>query len=153
MPIRHATLADTPALVAMAARFLATSPYGALLPTTPTQIERLVTVVRDAGTILLAEVDGQAVGLLALLAADHPLNGRPYAEELAWWVEPEHRGGHLGAALLAEAEAWAAAQGLGLLKMVAPEPVDGLGAFYEARGYRPLERAYVKALPVTGRSD
>ncbi len=130
----------------MAERFLDTSPYGALLPTTPAQLERLVAVVLETGTILVADLDEALIGLLAIVAADHPVSGRPYAEELAWWVEPAHRRSQVGQALLEAGEAWAAAQGLGLLKMVAPEPVDGLGAFYEARGYRPLERAYVKPL-------
>jgi GNAT superfamily N-acetyltransferase len=83
--------------------------------------------------------------MLALAAVPHPVSGQDYAEELAWWVEPAHRGSSIGPRLLAAAEAWCVQNKLGVLKMVAPAASD-VGAFYVRRGYTLVESVYQKVL-------
>lgn len=83
--------------------------------------------------------------MLAIVVLPHPITGRLYADELAWWVEPRFRRGRIGPTMLKHAEAWARQKGATVLKMVAPAGTD-VGRFYEATGYRAVETAYQKRL-------
>lgn len=162
--IRHATDADKPRLIEMAARFLLETPYGRLFDerATPMSLSELIGNVLALGVIFVAEVSVgcaflcpgctarcapslKLVGMLAIVAIPHPMTGRTYADEIAWWVEPEHRHGTLGPKMLREAEDWAISQGANMLKMVAPAG-STVGRFYEHVGYRPVETAYIKLI-------
>lgn len=145
MTIREATFDDGPRIEEMAARFLASTAYGQLFDVTPEFLEDVVGRAFDQGVILVAEVDGaRLVGLIALTIA-RPRTQRPFAEEIAWWVEPEYRNGIIGPKLLLAAEQWARNKLCASIKMVAP--VGGTtGVYYERLGYRPIETAYFKAL-------
>jgi GNAT superfamily N-acetyltransferase len=157
--IRPATVEDIDDIVRMAGRFLATSSYGRLFQYSPTLLEPLVRLVLDQGVIFLATmvpaaleasrlVDGEerAVGFLAALEATDPYSGLRYADEIAWFVMPEHRNGSFGVRLLAALEAWADAKRLSFVKMVAPTDQLKVGGFYQSIGFEPLETAYVKRL-------
>lgn len=145
MTIRRATEADTARLVELAAQFLDSTAYGALLPHTLEGLETLVGAVLGAGAIFVALGDGQPVGMIALLACDHPISGDRYGDEIVWYVEPRYRDSTIGPRLLREAEAWARASGLTLLKMVAPAHSD-VGPFYARLGYTEVETAWAKNL-------
>lgn len=165
MTIRLATEDDKPRLIEMATRFLLESQYGELFDNaaTPLSIGELVTNTLALGAIFLAEIDPRGedlprwherdtckicavklvVGMLAIVALPHPLTGVPIAEEIAWWVEPEHRNSTIGPKLLRSAEQWATTNGANVVKMVAPAG-STVGEFYERLGYRPVETAYIK---------
>lgn len=156
MTIREATGDDKHRLVEMAARFLLETPYGRLFDdkATPDTIARLIDQVLTFGAIFVAEETGpgrygrtalKLTGMLAIVVVPHPLTGRNYAEEIAWWVEPEHRIGRVGPNLLRSAEEWATTKGANMCKMVAPEG-SSVGGFYERLGYQPVETAYLKRL-------
>jgi hypothetical protein len=158
MMIRKATPADKPRLIEMAVRFLLESPYGALFDNqaTPDAIGTLVDNVISLGVIIVAEVDRggglfgskpdpKLVGMLAAVALPHPLTGKTCAEEMAWWVEPEHRGGLLGPKMLRVFEEWATRNGANMVKMVAPAG-STVGTFYEHIGYQAVETAFIKRI-------
>lgn len=153
MRIREATVDDTPRLIEMAARFLLSSHYGELfsVETTPALLATLIVNVLSMGVILVAEVDEfptekkTLVGMLAMVALPHVFTGKKLAEEVAWWVEPEHRGGTLGPKMLRQGEEWATRNGANMVKMVAPAG-STVGEFYEHIGYRPVETAYIKSI-------
>ena len=144
MTIRPATIADFDVIVELVEHFLAASIYAKILgPADRETLEKLVGAVMDTGVILLAEgCAGDVEGMLALAVFDHPVTGIPYADELAWWVEP-HARGSLGPRLLAAGEAWVKARGLSGLKMVAPAD-SSVGRLYARRGYVEVETAYHK---------
>jgi len=170
--IREATAADTPRLVAMAERFLASSEYGVWMPSTAEQIAAVVATVMQVGVFYVAEVDSGArvpgicisidgeawhapggcdvcrpviVGMLALIEAEHPMSEETYCEEIAWWVEPEHRSGTAGPRLHAAGEAWARARGIRIMRMLSPAGSD-LGVYYRRLGYVEVETAWLKRL-------
>jgi GNAT superfamily N-acetyltransferase len=147
MTIRCATRDDTAAIVAMGARFLASTPYGALLSPaaalTPEQLVPFVDLVFQVGAVLVAEVDGVIVGMLGLSPAVHKVSGLAYGSELAWWVDPSARGAGTGKALLEAAESWTRSQGLALLEVSAPAGSE-IGRFYERLGYVPVETTYTR---------
>jgi len=68
-----------------------------------TYANRLIDSIRKQGVALVAEQDGKIVGmLLAMINGDIWLPEVKTMRELAWWVDPEHRGTSAGAKLLAE---------------------------------------------------
>lgn len=143
MTIRNARAEDLGQVINMTEHFLEASIYGPLLRMTLPQIITLVHNVWTVGAILLA--DGPPiVGMIGLLALDHPMNGQRVAQEIAWWVEPSARG-RTGLELLKAAEAWSRQSDCTLLQMVAPANSQ-IGRFYERAGYQIVESAYVKGL-------
>lgn len=157
MKIREAVDTDAADILRMAMAFADSTNYGKLLKPVPAMLEELIDQVMQMGTILVAEDwsifpvnrkgehERELVGMIALVAMPHPMNGETVAEELAWWVEPRSRGGSVGPRLLQAAEQWACKKGIHMLKMVAPAHTD-VGEFYRRRGYLEVETAWVKVL-------
>lgn len=144
--IREATEADGLAVVRLVANFIDGTPYSKLLTYHPDTLADLVAGLMAAGgTIFLAEVDGKAVGMLAIGPVAHPVSREIMASELAWWVEPAYRSGSIGPKLLRCAEDWTRQRGLSVLQMVAPAGSD-VGNYYTRRGYTPIETVYQKRL-------
>jgi len=143
--IRPATADDLPVVLTMCWEFLAQTPFGRFVEPTDWSLGRLIGFVLATGVILLAEDEGEVVGMLAIAALEHPVDARPFGDEVAWWVDPKHRQGRAGLYLLRAGEDWARQKGLTSLKMVAPYG-SGIGTFYERRGYVAVETAYHKTL-------
>lgn len=171
--IREGTLEDGPRLFEMACRFMAETRYGVLFAPNHAALAQLVALVLEHGVVFVDEQDHandcavwvdalrvfdpverplepcncgrQIIGMLGLITAPNILTGLRYADEIAWWVEPEHRKTRSAHRLLCAAEDWARQKGLSVLKMVAPAGSD-IGTFYERRGYTLVESAYQKTL-------
>lgn len=143
MTIREATLEDSARLVEMAIRFLTETPMGEAVPPAPLKLAQLVLQVLDVGVIFVAEVNGRLEGFIALVALEHPMSGEAYADELAWWVEPEARSRSIGPRLLSRAEDWCRQNALSFLKMVAPIG-SGVATAYLRLGYQEIETSFMK---------
>jgi GNAT superfamily N-acetyltransferase len=143
--IREATTADVPRLVAMGTRFLSETVYRGRMTVTPVQMADTVHMLlaSPAGTVFVAERDGNLVGMIGLLFYTQTISGEATVAELFWWVEPEHRGN--GVRLLKRAEKWAVERGATAMHMVAPTP--DVGALYTALGYELIESTYQRTLP------
>jgi GNAT superfamily N-acetyltransferase len=144
--LRLATAADEAALVRMGQRFLTESSYKEHLKNNPAQMihfTRRMLACADA-RILVAEEDGEAVGMLVFYLFPHFFSGEPMAGEIVWWVEPERRAGSTGLRLLREAERLAREAGSTKMQMIAPN--ERIGALYEKLGYRRVETTYQKEL-------
>jgi len=152
MTIRMAEATDVERLVELALEFLSSTPAYAWMRRSPPAVANLVIALLelDRAAIIVAELDRVIIGGIALLASPHPTSGELWAEEVAWFVDPAHRGRRLvGPRLLVAAEDWALQKGVIMLKMVEPLP-GTVGRFYQHQGYRALETAWVKVLrPVT----
>lgn len=158
MRVRLGTAEDIDRIVEMGIRFLLLTPYGRMSDGggSPQAIGAMVAACLNHGAIFLAEtevntfVDGdifpetQVVGMLVLYVAAHPLTGKPYGDEVAWWVEPEHRNGRAGYYLLRSCEDWARQNGLSVLKMVAPAG-SKVADYYTRRGYTFVESVFQKS--------
>lgn len=146
MTIREATLADGPTIIELARHFHADTAYRSVITFEQQPLERLLPLVLEQGVILLAEMEpGRAVGMLVLVALEHPYTGERFADELAWWVEPELRSGLVGPKLLRAGEAWAQAKKCAILKMIAPAG-SRVGVYYRRLGYQEVETTFVKEL-------
>lgn len=103
----------------------------------------------EKGVMLVADAEERLVGMAGAVLAPFPFNRtRVYAQELCWWIEPEHRGGSLALRLLKQLEISVKELGASGLMMLCLENLkaDSVGRFYERRGYRPQERSYFKEL-------
>lgn len=144
--IRYATAADETRVVEMALRFVRETQYATLFAgMSPETLSPMFGLALHKGVVFVADVDGQAVGFLALVVLQHPFGGEPYGDELGWWVEPEWRRGRIGWDLLDAGERWARDHQVTVLKMIAPAG-SPIGRLYEHRGYVPVETAYVKRM-------
>lgn len=97
--IRKANKYDVPAIIELLKSYRAAAPADYLRAADDEKhIESLLlNLIAGAGFVLLAEKDGQAVGMV--IAAMIPNIWNPQARqcaEVAYWVEPEHRGGLIG---------------------------------------------------------
>jgi L-amino acid N-acyltransferase YncA len=100
--IREATPIDLPQLLNMLRKYREQTPLDFLSEAdNATYItQMLCEIMAGRGVVLVAEDDG-LVGML--IAGIHPSRWSPahlLLTELAWWVEPEHRGGTTGHRLL-----------------------------------------------------
>ena len=147
--IRLAAHQDTKIVVELLRRFLTETSYQQA-ESAGNNLEHLCKLIwtfQQYGYIWLAEVNGEAVGLL--IAVKEPNIWLPTARELrevVWYMVPEHRtnsiGGKLfvhycrkGEELLQSGEI----QGYFTTKMTTTDSID-----YERRGFRKTEEVYIK---------
>lgn len=146
MTFRVGTVADRDVVVALALHFHASTAYSQLLTVDPERIAALFHVALVHGVVFLAvRADETVVGFIGVVADVHRLSGDRYAEEAAWWVEPEARSGIVGPKLLALAELWARQHACAFIVMLAPVGTP-VGHFYDRLGYQPIETAWMKRL-------
>lgn len=133
----------------MALKFKEASPYKDL-PLHDDKVERLVNELIKAplskSTVILAEKEGEIVGLLAGSVSEQLFNNDKIASEIMWWVEPEHRRSRISLELLNAFEYWAKAVGctVASMVMIETEQAEAVHKLYTKRGYRTTEKAYIK---------
>jgi RimJ/RimL family protein N-acetyltransferase len=135
--IRTATLDDAEALQAYAARLFAEDLPGIYRRETPT-LEQEVEFVRARveppnSTLVLAEVDGDVVGLVDLVG--YPMAEEAHCGVLAVSVDREWRGRGIGAALIEAILAWAREIGIGRVEIQAWSSNPRALALYERLGF------------------
>lgn len=139
---------DVEVILEMGRKFYTTTEMSKLIPFSDDAGVHQIFNMLDNGFIVLAEHEGVVVGMLGCMFFDFPFN-RDYkaCTEMMYWIEEEHRGGHLAPHLLKQAEALAVHEGASFITMVAletsPEMID---RFYTTMGYKRTERTYIKGI-------
>lgn len=144
--IRKSTLADVPAIVAMSAKFYETTSYAAWAEFNAETVENLAGNLTENHVMLLAEHEGQVVGMVGLFVAPFMFNNDKIgAYEVVWWVDPEAQGNGAGKALLAAIEPACAEKGASAIQMVhlASSPPQA-AMIYERMGYAHTESSYTR---------
>lgn len=145
--IRPATMDDVPRLIDMAQRFYAESGYEPIYgPMLDTSAAGLAILTMESGILLVAEHEGEVVGMVCLHVEPYLFNPSvTIASEIAWWIAPEHRGGLLGARLLKSVDEACKERGaIPRMATLAGSPPQA-GAMLERAGYAHTERYYTKA--------
>jgi GNAT superfamily N-acetyltransferase len=142
--VREASSADLPRIVDLGSQSLKDGPYAGIIRDVPEQARKCAEHVLEHGKILLGINDGQVVGLLGFIFAHHHFSNQPYAAELMWYVEPEHRAGGIALQLLWAAEK--AAKKMGAESFLFTAPNEDVAAIYKRFGYSKLEVTFSKAL-------
>jgi len=144
--IRKATLADVPVIVSMSAKFYATTSYAKWAEFSPESVAQLATNLAENHIMLLAEHEGQVVGMVGLFVAPFLFNtDRTGAYEVVWWVNPDAQGHGAGKALLAAIEPACKDAGCHAIQMVhlSTSPPQA-AAIYERMGYAHTESSYTR---------
>lgn len=142
--IREATEQDIPRMVEMGRKFRAESSYAKHFADNPEALRSLgVKLLSSGGGILVAESNGELIGMLGFIVYDHFISGDKTAGEVFWWVEPDHRG-TAGLKLLREAEKRSRNAGATWMQMIAPN--DRVATLYGRLGYVFVESTYQRAL-------
>jgi GNAT superfamily N-acetyltransferase len=104
-------------------------------------IESIVTGRQDQMIILLKP----GVGFIAGQVTPFVFGPHYIAGEIAWWINEDHRKDGSGAELLEAFEYWAK-NVCGCTMITLTSLDDSVGKFYEKKGYKLYERAYMKEL-------
>ena len=153
--VRLATTDDLNVLTRMGERFLSFSPLAQVVAPDPYAMRQVLERLIRPGTLLtesptavwVAEKEGEVVG--GLVAAISPVWFAPHARlanELAWWVAAEHRGGTAAIKLHAAFERWAKVHGAHA-QVLSDLVVDGkptARSIIERLGYLLAERSHIK---------
>lgn len=148
--IRDASLHDVPEIARLGELFHAEAGWADVCDYSREDTEKTLAhmVESDDGILLVAESDGEIVGMCGGLA--HPVyfnHSHKSGQELFWWMKPGLRDG-TGRLLLETMEARARAIGCSSWAMIALDKVQPelTGRIYKRRGYRASEHSYIKRL-------
>jgi GNAT superfamily N-acetyltransferase len=132
-------------VMALGVSFFAEGKLPGALDTAVAERNWRMLIESGAGAIFaIRGADGRVVGALGALIYPDLNDGALVATEAFWYVLPEHRGS--GLRLLQTFETWAQARGARRLIMVHLSGLmpDKLETFYQRRGYRAIEKHYLK---------
>ena len=146
--IRYASENDLRRVVEMSERFYATTTYQSFAPFNPVAVAILTQTLIDRGIMLVAEVDGQVVGMVGLVVVPFMFNSDILgAHEVVWWVEPEFQGSKIGWDLLSAVEPAAKSLGCTIIQMLTLSTSPPLAAeIYRKAGYSHSESSYTKVI-------
>ncbi len=145
MRVREATKADIPRIVEMGERFFQASSFSDFSVYSEKHATKMARhLLEDEAGILLVTDD--LSGMAGALVYPFYMTGSMTAQELFWWVEPEHRG--VGRLLLDAMERAAKGKGAETLNMAALDSLDyeRVAAVYRRAGFRPSEHYWIKEL-------
>lgn len=141
--IRPADDSDREWLVAEGKKFFDASGYGEVCEYRPADVMRSL----ERASILL--VDDRHRAMAAAVLFPFYMDGQTIlAQELFWWVSPEHRKSGLAIELLDAMEKTAKALGAKAILMLCIDSLDGerVASIYKRRGYKPAERTFMRKL-------
>jgi len=145
MKIRQATKYDASQIIEMLWHYHDSGTIEGLdVPDEDTALKILTMIVAGAGVALVAEKEQQLVGML--LAFKSPFlwdNSKYTMNEIAYWVEPEHRGGTAGYRLLAEYVKYCDEQKTkGHITSYTMSQMNGQELNYSRFGLKPIETTW-----------
>lgn len=144
--IRQAKPDDVPRVMEMVTAFLNATSYKTITPDRDLLGHRIAGFISGlTGKLLLAEQDGQVVGMIAAVVYPHLLTGVMQGSEIVWWVDEDARKSGAGLQLLAAAETWYRAMGAETSHVVSWGD-DRLDRLFTRIGYQPYEKVFVKKL-------
>lgn len=145
--IRAGQKSDIPAIVTMASEFWGHTIYTE--PVCPESVSLMANHCIDNGLMSVLEIDGEVVGFAS--GVKGPLLGNNSVmagTEIAWWVDPDHRSGKNGVALLKHIEGLAKEAGIKYWNMAYMESSmpEQIKSIYEKLGYQQTEVIYSRVL-------
>ena len=152
--IRLAEDKDLDSILRMAADFWLQTQFNE--PFEAEHTRHYVQMAFDQGLLAVVEIDGENVGFCAAIKSFILGSTKAYgATELAWWLDPEHRKGKNGIALLLFMEGLVKEQGIKYWTMVSMQSSmpEQVGRMYERMGYVHSETSYTKVFDYGGTNN
>ena len=146
--IRKAKDSDLATIVEMSGKFYPHTPYSNIVPFNPEAAAVLAQALIDNHIMLIAELNGQPVGMIGLIVTNFPFDPETLgAYEIIWWVEPEVQKQGVGKALLEAIDPVAKQKGASFIHMVcmANSPIEA-AALYIKSGYDHTEMSFTKRI-------
>lgn len=140
---------DLPDLISFAKNFHQASPYRTMKFSLEKTREGYRNIIRTGGlnsVILVAHRDDKPIGMIVAMCASPVWSNDLMAMEVAWWIEPKHRGTRHSLLLLEAYEAWAKRVGCQITQLAYLEEDMKLNEFYKRRGYRRVETSFIKGV-------
>jgi GNAT superfamily N-acetyltransferase len=137
--IRQASTADASSIAPLLGELGYPAPADAL----PARLERMAV---EGQHVLLAELEGQVVGLATLYLRAVIVDEAPFARLAALIVAEESRGTGVGSALVAEAERLAREAGCSKIEVTSGLRRPDAHEFYRRLGFEEKPRRFVKRL-------
>jgi GNAT superfamily N-acetyltransferase len=145
--IRLAEPQDISQLFLLSLGFIEESGYG--LTPNPEKIVKLIrSFMNDADKILLVIEDKEIVGMLGASVTESYFSNDRIAQELVWFVDPKYRGHRDSIKLIDAYERWAKMSKCSVIQLsTILDLVEGkVEKFYNRRGYKRVESAFIKEL-------
>jgi GNAT superfamily N-acetyltransferase len=141
--IRLAVESDFPEMVEMGRRFFSASGYADIMEYDP---ESVMVSLKNIPVLLVAEKDKLVGAAGAMVYPFYMSLNHITAQEVFWWVDPEHRG--IGVELFDALVSEVKKRGAQSLSMIALENLspERVGSIYKAKGFRLSEHSYIKKL-------
>jgi ribosomal protein S18 acetylase RimI-like enzyme len=140
MIIRTASPDDAPSLARLLEAF--NGP-----PVSAEQAHTRLLAIHGVETVLVAEIEGEAVGFASLRLIPYLSDDAPYAELTELYVADTHRRRGIGHALLERAEALARERGAAEIILLTGQTNETAQAFYRSLGYGEYGLAMCKRWP------
>ena len=147
--VRHATLDDLEAIMALAREFIMFAPHASVADVSSEELEQQARTCIENALVLVAEDEGKVVGMLVgVLTGLWFSPSTLMAAELAWWVTPSARNGSAGIRLVTAFQDWAREQGA---KVVTMSSLDldfdtRVSSVLERMGFKASEHTHMKRL-------
>ena len=102
----------------------------------------------EAGFVRIVTIDEEVVGALIATATPVPINSFIFAQELMFWLDPDHRNGKTSPKLIDAYVEWSKAVGCDFVRLsTLDELLDSrVGVIFKRKGFKPIETAYIKEL-------
>ncbi len=144
--IRHATILDTPKILALTKEFYPETPYAKWIEFDDETVTNLIHLVMRKGIFLVAQVEDELVGILGVIGAPFMFNSNyTICSEVVWWVAPAHRQGTLGRDLLRRVDQLRQLKGWVYFQMTRLETSNPvLDRFFKKEGFLPTEYCFTK---------
>lgn len=146
--IRKARQTDLRRIVEMSEQFYPQTPYIKVAPFDSNAVATLASALIDNGIMLVAEIEGNVVGMVGLVVTSFPFNPAVIgAYEIIWWVDPAHQSNGVGKDLLLAIDPAAKEAGATYIHMVcmADSPIQA-AALYIKSGYDHTEMSFTKRI-------
>lgn len=146
--IRNATEHDVLDIVLVVKQFCKEVPHPAWGKFDSKKVNDLVTQLVQAheGFVQIALADDEIVGALIGVVSGIPINSLVFAQELMFWLDPNHRNGKTAPKLIDAYVQWAETMGCNFIRLSELDNIlDGkAGILFKRKGFIPVETAYVK---------
>jgi GNAT superfamily N-acetyltransferase len=148
--VRQAAVDDLKQYNTLLSKFHANAPISTVIKFDPEGCYSFLLNSLDNSDVCLFVCENESKEIIGVTAAvAYPMYFNPnafVAQELWWWIEPEHRGSGAGKLLYNSLESWAKDKNLNSLFMIALEDrnIDTMLKIYKQKGYTPLERIFIK---------
>jgi len=145
---REATMEDLREVTRMTTRFFESTDYSKLMgiQSDPQSVVNSARTFITSPECFVGITDG---GMICGKLGTWPINlNQTVAQEIAWWVDPDKRGGRTAIELFKGFKAWAIRVGAAGITMSCLDCLNGekISKFYERLGFRQSEKSFVMRL-------